>query len=44
VGLRLWTNWSKPRCLGWAAAVLAVHPAKLLIYRLMLLSNPIFGT
>ena len=44
VGLRLWTSRSGMRCLGWASAVFAVHPAKLLIYRLMLLTNPVLVT
>jgi hypothetical protein len=43
-GLRLWSNWPNARCLGWAAAVLAVQPVKLVLYRLMLLTDPVLGT
>ena len=40
LGLRLWANWSAARCVMWTAGVLVIPAAILLIYRLVLLTNP----
>jgi hypothetical protein len=44
LGWRLWASWSTARCLAWTAVVLAMPIAILLIYRLVLLTNPPLGT
>jgi len=40
LGLRLWASVSAGRCVMWAAGVLMIPAAILLIYRLVLLTNP----
>jgi len=40
LGLRLWASWSAGRCVMWTAGVLVIPAATLLIYRLVLLTNP----
>src|SRR5262245_3244583 len=44
MGLRFWTSWSAARCVAWALIVLGIPPAILLVFRLVLLTNPPLGT